>query len=55
MWSYWGDRRALAALPGDGPGAVLSEGTSACYDQMLLKWLRNGQREDGPKDSSGLR
>jgi hypothetical protein len=46
-------RRALAALP-ETVQERYFRGDSACYDQMLLKWLRNGQREDGPKGFIGF-
>ena len=46
-------RRALAALP-ETVQERYFRGDSACYDQMLLKWLRNGQREDGPEGFIGF-
>ena len=46
-------RRALAALP-ETVQERYFRGDSACYDQTLLKWLRNGQREDGPKGFIGF-
>ena len=46
-------RRALAALP-ETVQERYFRGDSACYDQMLLKWLRNGQCEDGPKGFIGF-
>jgi hypothetical protein len=46
-------RRALAALP-ETVQERYFRGDSACYDQTLLKWLRNGKREDGPKGFIGF-
>ena len=46
-------RRALAVLP-ETVQERYFRGDSACYDQTLLKWLRNGQREDGPKGFIGF-
>ncbi len=47
-------KRAMAALP-----ETVEErgfrGDSACYDQTLLRWLRNRQRADGPAVSIALR
>ena len=41
-------RRAFAALSGTGEERYL-RGDAACYESELLGWLRNEQREQGPK------
>ena len=46
-------RRALAALP-ETVEEFCFRGDSACYDQRLLKWLRNRQREEGPAGFIGF-
>jgi hypothetical protein len=46
-------QRALAALP-ETVEERCFRGDSACYDQALLKWLRNRKREDGPEGHIGF-
>jgi len=46
-------QRALAALP-ETIEERYFRGDAACYDQTLLKWLRNGQRENGPEGFIGF-
>jgi len=46
-------KRALAALP-ETVEERYFRGDSACYDQTLLKWLRNQEREDGPRGAIGF-
>lgn len=46
-------QRALAALP-ESVEERYFRGDSACYDQRLLKWLRNRQREAGPEGFIGF-
>lgn len=46
-------KRALAALP-ETVTERYYRGDSACYDQRLLKWLRNRQREEGPQGYIGF-
>ncbi len=46
-------QRALAALP-ESVQERHFRGDSACYDQTLLKWLRNRQREGGPAGFIGF-
>jgi len=46
-------KRALAALP-ETVTERYYRGDSACYDQTLLKWLRNRQREEGPQGYIGF-
>jgi len=46
-------QRALAALP-ETVAEYYFRGDSACYDQPLLKWLRNRKREDGPEGYIGF-
>jgi hypothetical protein len=46
-------QRALAALP-ETVEERYFRGDSACYDQTLLKWLRNGKRENGPEGFIGF-
>ncbi len=41
-------QRALAALP-ETVEERYFRGDAACYEQTLLKWLRNGKREKGPE------
>jgi hypothetical protein len=40
-------KRAFAALP-ETVEERCFRGDSACYEQTLMRWLRNRQREDGP-------
>ena len=46
-------RRALAGLP-ETVEERYFRGDSACYDQALLQWLRNGKRENGPEGFIGF-
>ncbi len=46
-------RRAFAALP-ETVEERYFRGDSACYEQQLLKWLRNRNREDGPQGYIGF-
>jgi hypothetical protein len=46
-------KRAFAALP-ETVEERCFRGDSACYEQTLMKWLRNRQREDGPKGFLGF-
>ena len=46
-------QRALAALPGTVEERYF-RGDAACYEQTLLKWLRNGKRENGPEGFIGF-
>jgi len=46
-------KRAWAALP-ETVTERYYRGDSACYDQTLLKWLRNREREDGPRGYIGF-
>lgn len=46
-------QRALAALP-ESVEERHFRGDAACYDQTLLKWLRNQKREDGPEGFIGF-
>lgn len=46
-------QRALAALP-ESVEERYFRGDSACYDQTLLKWLRNRKREAGPEGFIGF-
>lgn len=46
-------QRALAALP-ESVEQRYFRGDSACYDQQLLKWLRNRKREQGPEGYIGF-
>jgi hypothetical protein len=46
-------QRALAALP-ETVTERYYRGDSACYDQTLLRWLRNRAREDGPQGYIGF-
>jgi hypothetical protein len=46
-------QRAMAALP-ETVEERYFRGDSACYDQTLLKWMRNRQREDGPEGFIGF-
>jgi hypothetical protein len=46
-------QRALAALP-ESVEERYFRGDSACYEQTLLKWLRNGKRENGPEGFIGF-
>jgi len=46
-------KRALAALP-ETVEERYFRGDSACYDQRLLKWLRNRHREGGPEGFIGF-
>jgi Transposase DDE domain group 1 len=46
-------KRAMAALP-ETVAERYFRGDSACYEQTLLKWLRNRQREDGPQGYIGF-
>lgn len=46
-------KQAYAALPSTVEERYF-RGDSACYDQGLLKWLRNPKREDGPQGSIGF-
>lgn len=46
-------RRAFAALP-ETVEELYFRGDSACYEQQLLKWLRNRNREDGPQGYIGF-
>ncbi len=46
-------QRALAALPETVEGRYF-RGDAACYEQTLLKWLRNGKRENGPEGFIGF-
>jgi len=41
-------KRAFAALP-ETVEELCFRGDSACYEQALMRWLRNRQREDGPE------
>ena len=41
-------QQAYRALP-EGVSERLFRGDSACYEQSLLKWLRNPQRQEGPE------
>jgi hypothetical protein len=45
-------QRALAALPESVERYF--RGDAACYEQTLLKWLRNGKRENGPEGFIGF-
>lgn len=46
-------QRALAALP-ESVQQRYFRGDSACYEQTLLKWLRNRKRQDGPEGFIGF-
>jgi hypothetical protein len=46
-------QRALAGLP-ETVEERYFRGDSACYDQRLLQWLRNGKRENGPEGFIGF-
>lgn len=46
-------KRAMAALP-ETVKERYFRGDSACYDQTLLKWLRNRKREEGPEGFIGF-
>lgn len=46
-------QRALAALP-ETVEERYFRGDAACYEQTLLKWLRNGKRENGPEGFIGF-
>lgn len=46
-------KRAFAALP-ETVEQRCFRGDSACYEQTLMKWLRNRQREDGPEGFIGF-
>jgi len=46
-------QRALAALP-ETVEEYYFRGDAACYDQQLLKWLRNRKREEGPEGYIGF-
>jgi hypothetical protein len=46
-------KRAFAALP-ETVQECYFRGDSACYDQQLLKWLRNRKREGGPEGYIGF-
>ena len=46
-------QRALAALP-ETVEERYFRGDAACYEQTLLKWLRNGKREKGPEGFIGF-
>jgi len=46
-------KRAFAALP-ETVEEFCFRGGSACYEQMLMKWLRNRQREGGPEGFIGV-
>lgn len=46
-------QRALAALP-ESVEERYFRGDSAYYEQTLLKWLRNGKRENGPEGFIGF-
>ena len=46
-------KRAYAALP-ETIEERYFRGDSACYDQQLLRWLRNRSREDGPQGYIGF-
>src|SRR5512138_1636730 len=46
-------QRAMAALP-ESVQERYFRGDSACYEQTLLKWLRNRKREDGPEGFIGF-
>jgi len=46
-------KQAFAALP-DSVEERYFRGDSACYQQELLRWLRNRQREEGPEGFIGF-
>jgi hypothetical protein len=46
-------KRAFAALP-ETVEEFCFRGDSACYEQTLLRWLRNRRREDGPAGFIGF-
>jgi len=46
-------QRALAGLP-ETVEERYFRGDSACYDQALLQWLRNGKRANGPEGFIGF-
>jgi hypothetical protein len=46
-------QRAFRALP-ETVTEFCFRGDAACYDQTLLRWLRNREREDGPADFIGF-
>jgi hypothetical protein len=46
-------KRAFATLP-ETVEERCFRGDSACYEQTLMKWLRNRQREDGPAGFLGF-
>ena len=46
-------KRAFAALP-ETVEERCFRGDSACYEQRLMKWLRNRRRQDGPEGSLGF-
>jgi len=46
-------KRAFAALP-ETVEERCFRGDSACYEQTLLRWLRNRQREEGPQGYIGF-
>lgn len=46
-------RQAFAALP-EGVEERYFRGDSACYQQELMRWLRNRQREEGPEGFIGF-
>ena len=46
-------QRAFAALP-ETVGEYYFRGDSACYEQQLLTWLRDEERDDGPRGRIGF-